>query len=266
MAAAILARALKEFEAALDDLSGNFEFVRVASRLRPRLGGMLNWGAMDGDAAALAKRFMGQRNGEEALLYRGMVVSLSGAFEEFVRRVLRDGISAINEAGMSYAALEEEIKRENIYRTGLAFQTIHEPLDYLDLNYESLSENMGTCLTASEKAILNAEAFTLFVSIVSPDSLAKSLRRIGVDLRWDELGKVPAVQSVFEKGKTRETAKEIQSFLRKFGQTRNKIAHTGSSGIVISEPDLEQLLAFFRTFAGALASVVETELAKRFKK
>jgi hypothetical protein len=158
----ILTNALKELDLGLDELASNLEFVRTASRLRPRLKDMLRWENLDGDAKKLATSFLGQRAAEESLFYRGMVVSLSGVFEQFVRRVLRDGILAINGNGVNYDTLDEGIKKQNFYRTGIAFGTIHEPLDYLELDYELLAKNIGTCLIGSKQAVLNADAFTVF--------------------------------------------------------------------------------------------------------
>jgi len=262
MAAGILTNALTEFEVAIDELASNFEFVRAASRLRPRLGGMLNWQNMDGDAKSLATTFLRQRTAQESLLYRGMVVSLAGAFEQFVRRILRDTVLAINASGVQYDDIAEVIRKHNIHKTGLALQTVFEPLDHLDLDYDLLSKNIGTCFIGAKGAVLNAEAFTIFLSIVSPEKLVDAVRRVGVELKWDALGKRQKLRSALEKNDTRETAKSLQEYLKRFGQTRNKIAHTGNSGIVVTEADFEQLLAFFRIFASALASVLETEILK----
>jgi hypothetical protein len=265
MAPGTLANALKEFELAIDDLASNFEFVRAAARLRPRLADMLYWNNMDGEAKTLATTFLRQGAAEASLLYRGLVISLAGAFEHFVRRILRDSISAVNKAQPLYDALDDTLKKQNLYRTGIALQTIFEPPDYLDLDYELLAKNVGTCFVGSNQPVLNAEAFAIFLSIISPDKLVDAFGRIGVKLQWDALGKVAAVRGVLEKKDTRETAKALQEFLKRFGQTRNKIAHTGSSGIVVTEADFDQLLEFFRTFGRALTSVLEAELAKFIK-
>jgi RiboL-PSP-HEPN len=227
---------------------------------------MLDWKALDGEAKTLAHSFLKQRTAEESLLYRGMVISLAGAFEQFVRRLLRDSVQAISAGGVRYDTLDEHMKLENAYRTGIALQTIREPLDYMDLDYETLAKNLGTCFDGSAKAILNADAFSIFLSIISPKSLVDALRRIGMDLRWDDLGRVDALRDTLGKQDTRETAKAIEEFLKRFGQTRNKIAHSGNTGIVVTESDLEQLLKFFRAFAVALSAVVETQLSKRAKK
>lgn len=268
MSAGILKNAAKEFDLAMDDIASNFEFVRTASRLRPRLKEMLHWEGMDGEAKAMVAAFLKQESTELSLLYRGLVVSLAGAFEQFVRRVLRDGVHAISGggAGVNYDGLDEHIKNENIYRSGIALQTIREPLDYLDFDYESMSKNLGTCFSGSGQAVLNAEAFAVFLSIISPKNLDDALKRIGIDLKWDDLGRLGPLQKALDRDATRETAKAIQDFLKRFGQTRNKIAHSGSSGVVVTELDFEQLLRFFRVLAPALAAIAETALAKRLEK
>src|SRR6266496_5502078 len=120
MVPAMLADAVKEFDLALDDLSSIFDFVRSAIRLRPRLGGMLRWESMGTEEKALVERFLNQQTAEESLLYRGMVISLAGAFEQFVRRTLRDSVLVISGKGTSYDLLDAGIRKENFYRTGLA--------------------------------------------------------------------------------------------------------------------------------------------------
>jgi hypothetical protein len=262
----MLADTLKEFDLSLDDLSSIFDFVRSAIRLRPRLNDMLSWDSMDTEAKLLAKKFLDERTADESLLYRGMLISLAGAFEHFIRRILRDSVVAISASVTSYESMDADIKKENFYRSGLALGTIHEPLDYLELNYESLAKNLGTCFTGSTQALLNAEAFSIFLSILSPKNLGDALRRIGVDLRWDDFGKVEELQKALDTKGTRDTAKAVEANLKQFGKMRNKIAHSGSSGLVVTETDLERLLRFFRAFGKALIKIVEKDVSKRLAK
>ena len=65
--AGFLGNAVSEFELVLDELTSNFEFVRAATRLRPRLKDMLSWQTMDGDAKQLAQRFLQQRAAEQSV-------------------------------------------------------------------------------------------------------------------------------------------------------------------------------------------------------
>lgn len=265
MPVVILANALGEFELALDDIASNFDFIRAAARLRPRLNDMLNWTGMDADAKNLAKEFLNQAAVQESLLYRGLVISLAGAFEQFVRRVVRDGVSHVNASRLSYDALHEHLRKQNAFRTGVALQTIFEPPDYLELDYESLSKNIGTCFVGSREVVLNADAFVIFLSIISPEKLVDALDRISVKLNWDVWGADPSLRKALDKQGTRETAKELREFLKRFGQIRNKIAHTGSSGVVVTETDLRQFLSVLRDFSRILTSVVENQLKNLLK-
>lgn len=260
MATVSLANAIRDFEAALDDLETTSRFVGSATRLRPRLGGILDRNTMDGDAKTLVENFL-RDTAEESILYRGLVVSVFGAFEELVRRTLRDGIEALNARGSAYDSLADVLKRGNLFWTGRALQTVYEPVDHLQFEFETLSKNVGTCFPGSPQPVLNADAFAMFISTFNPRNLAEALGRIGVGLHWDDFGRAPALQKVLGKKNTRDTATAVQESLKRYGQIRNKIAHTGSTGVVVSQLDFEQLLAFFRPFGRELIAVVEKGLA-----
>jgi hypothetical protein len=112
---------------------------------------------------------------------------------------------------------------------------------------------------------LNAEAFTIFLAIISPKNLTDALKRIGLKLNWDDIGRVAGMQTVLQTSKTRETSAAIQQFLTEFAKKRNKIAHSGSGGILIAAEDVEQLLDVFRAFAQTLSDVVESFLQKQMR-
>lgn len=254
--------AAKEFEAALGEIRSNFEFVRTAEELRPRLEAMLNRQGMDTEAQKLAAAFLRQRTSEKAVLYRGLIIASAGAFEQFVRKILRDSIHLVNKSELPYDGLDQVLRKHNICRTGEALQTIFEPIEYLELDYDLLSKNVGTCFTGSKQPILNADVFAIFISVIAPEKLGKALERIGARVEWDFFGRSPALQKVFGTRGARETTKELQQFLKRFEQKRNKIAHTGTSGLLITEADLEQHLSVLGIFAPLLTSFVEARLKK----
>lgn len=261
MAVAILSKALEEFTLALDDIGSSAEFVRAATRLRPRLNAMLDWNNMDAQARAFANAFLSQKGAQESILYRGLVIAVSGAYEEYVRRIVRDCVLALNKPGLEYDKLHDGLKKKNVFWTGMAMRTVFEPPDHLILDYELLSKNIGTCFGGSKQPVLNAEAFAVFLSVISPEQLVEALERIGVKLKWDVLGQIQELRDALNKKDTRETAKALKEFLKTFGQKRNKIAHTGSSGVVVTETEIDDILILFRIFATGLASAVEKELS-----
>ncbi len=260
----MLTDALREFNAALDDVAASLGFLRSATKLRPRLGAILNW-QVHGEPTQLAKEFINQKGVEETVLYRGMVVVLSGALEAFVRRIVRDVVIEFNRKTSVYDELDESVAVQNIFRTGQALQTVFEPLDHLDFDYELLCRNLGTCCKGVSSFTLNADAFSMYISSVAPNHLVEVMKRIGVSLEWDHLGQDAQMQKLFNKGGARETAKAIQSWLSTFVKTRNKISHGGTGGVLVTQADIEQMLVFFRLFSKVLSSVIQTNVQKRMR-
>jgi hypothetical protein len=227
---------------------------------------MLGWDNMSGDAKSLAQNFIKQKSVEESSLYRGLLVSLAGALEQFVRRILRDAVLGINGATDNYDDLHERIKLQNVFRTGQALQTIFEPPDHLNFDYEMLGAKLGGCVKGSKAFELNADAFTIYVSSIAPPHLEEVLKRIGLELNWDHIGQDNDLQKFFDEKGAHSTGKAVQHFLAEVIRKRNKIAHSGSGGVAISDSEFTQTIKFFRFFSEALSKTVGESLAKSVTK
>src|SRR5207244_3922583 len=123
---------------------------------------LLNWSALGEESRIRCQSFMDQKNVQLDLIYRGMFVLIAGAFEQLIRRCLRDAVAHISTTSPRYVDLDTELVRQNVMRTGRALATILDPPAHLDLNYGELCSNIGTCIEASESVSLNADAFALF--------------------------------------------------------------------------------------------------------
>jgi hypothetical protein len=245
--------ALREFAAALEEVRSSISFIGAAMRLRPRLGKLIAWDATLGEAKTLITDFINQRLTDPVTPYRGLLVIISGAFEQLVARLVRDSVAEINARIASYDAIPNAVRDQNIYRTGQAFLTIKHPVDHISIDYGLFSRNIGSCQPGATEFTLNAEAFTTTMKSVTPTHLGDVLTRIGFDLKWDDLGRVTAMQKHFGKTRTRETADQIQSELASFAKQRNRIAHTGSGGVTLTEGDLVNVADFLQIFASNLA-------------
>jgi hypothetical protein len=260
MASPVFNPGLREFKASLADAEENLLFIESAAWLRPRLGELLNWGVLTPEVRIRCQSFMDKKDVQSDLLYRGVFVLIAGAFEQLVRRCLKDAVTEISKATPRYADLNAEIVRQNVMRTGRALATILDPPTHLDLDYPQLCTNIGTCIENSDSVSLNAEAFALFFSTLTPSKLAEVLRRIGVTLDWDAIGRDRAVRAVLGTTKTRQTADAVQRYLKNFINTRNKLAHSGSGGVSISPADVQKAIKFFRAFVDALTDAIHSQL------
>jgi hypothetical protein len=264
MADAFAENTLKEFDAALDDLQVSLEFADASSKLRPRLGEFLNRAVMRAEANALVDRFFKHAAAEPTPFYRGIVIILGGAFEQFIRGLLHDAVLSVRRSVKKYDALGEHIKKENMRRTGQALDSIFEPLDHFDFDYYELCKNIGTCIPGSEEFMLNANVFSIYVSNLTPEHLTKAVARLGVSLNWDDVGGDAGLQELLGGSGARETANDVQDYLKEFIKNRNKLAHTGS-GLTFTSEEVEEFLKFFRLLGKRLVQVLEKQVKKSAK-
>lgn len=266
MAKGFAENTLEEFDAALDDLDVSLGFADASTKLRPRLAEFLNYAVITPEANALVDRFFKHTTAEPTPFYRGIVIILGGAFEQFVRGLLSDAVLAARRSVKNYDALGEHIKKENMRRSGQALGSVFEPLDYFDFDYYELCKNLGTCIPGSEDFTLNAGVFSIQVSKLTPEQLTKAIARIGVNLNWDEVGGDVGLQKLLGGTAPRETANDIQNYLSEFIKKRNRLAHTGSGGLTFTSEEVEEFLTFFRLLGKRLVQVLEKQLRQSTKR
>jgi hypothetical protein len=255
--------ATTQLHIALDEVEASLRFVSVASHLRPRLGPLIQWSCLDTAAKDLVNNFLKQNTDRTEIIYRGMIAFIYGGFEQFVREVITEVVTVVDRNTTNFNQLSDAMRIQNMVRTGYALKTAAEPPDHLVFDYHLLCRNIGSCIPDSENFRLNAEAFTLLVWSVAPKHLTDMFHKVGIDLNMDEFGKTQALREILGTSGTRQTANAAEEYLRKFIQTRNRIAHTGSGGITIAESDVVMAVGFFRAFSGTLADLVHKGLEKR---
>jgi hypothetical protein len=260
MPASIYDDAKREFSNAMLLVRGNLTFVTAALKLRPRLNGMMDWNSPDTGAVAEAKAFMTFKDIDELYLYSGFVVVIASSFERFVRRLISDAVKHHNKKLKTHADLSVHMLHQNWLRSGQVLTKVFEPPDECDIDYDELSRNLGTTAKGDHAPVMNAEAFSVFLSNFTPDRVVDSMKRIGVELDWDDLGRLPAMQQVSRTTRTKETAKAIKDTLKDFMKKRNRIAHGGSIAAEIRSSDIDNYLSFFAVFSPSIAEITEKHL------
>src|SRR4051794_15734583 len=116
--------ALKEITASIGEVKYFFSFVVAANHLRPRVGQMIDLGALSEDQKAIVLQFMKQKEYTVEVGFNGLMVSLAGAFEQFVRRLIRDGVQWMNKQVTKYEAMKISLRHQNLLRSGHALATV----------------------------------------------------------------------------------------------------------------------------------------------
>ena len=256
MPIAFPADALQEFRLLTDELEDSLRAAGTVVDVQKRLGSV-EWESLGKNARQLLGYISKNKNIDVTPIYRGLLVALAGAFEHFVRRLIRDAITFYNERVTRFDDVPEKLRHQNILRTGKALATIAQPFDHWPVNYEQVGKNIATCTAGATGFVLNADAFTGAVSNLTSPQLETILeQRLGFTLNWDDVGRVIPMQKLLGKVDTNTTANAAKAELQAFIKLRNKIAHTGSGGVTISSPDLARLIAFFRLLATAMGSAL----------
>ena len=97
----------------------------------------------------------------------------------------------------------------------------------------------------------------------SPDGLSEGLRRIGIDLKWDDLGRSVDVQKALRTSGTRETAKQVQNFLKDAIRRRHNIVHKSDSAEQLTEAQVSDAIATFRALAKSLVEIVARDCRQK---
>lgn len=259
------ADALRELDVTLGDVHSTLRFVKAAAYLRPRLGNMGAWDNLDADSMKAVQAYVSEKTFQPDTTFRGLYIVLYGALEQFTRRLIRDAVVVLDAAVGDFDDLDDRIKFQNAYRTGQALATIGDPPDHMVIDYEELCRRIGTCTTGSLSFGLNAEAFSLFYTNLTPARLEDVLKRLGIKTNWDIFGGDPALKQLVGCTGTRDAATAVKQRLSDFTKTRNRLAHNGSVGVTITDVDVEEMMGFLKCFARALADMVDKGLPRRRK-
>lgn len=249
--------AVRDFESALREIEEGVEFVRAATRLRPRLGKLVRWETLEADGKTLVAAFLDRKDFVESRSYSGYVVVLAACFEEFVRGLIQAAVEKIAQSARSYDDIPEKLKNQNINLTGHALLTALNPPDHFKIDYWELVSNLVTCKAGADAFLLNPAAFALDVSNVTPANLGRILERIDFNFDWDNLGRLPAMQELLGTEGTKTTANASENFLLNFIRIRNQVAHAGIGGRIVTEEEVRKSIEYFCIAAPCLAKAIE---------
>lgn len=249
-----MSTALRELRSQLSDIETDLVFVELAARLRPRLGGIMNW-KIGGDAIELAQRFMAVRDARVEGILSPLLVRLLAAVERFMRGLIAELIAKRAAAAVRYEQLATDLQHRNIALTGTLLAAIESPRDYPPVQIDSLVANLASCKLGNEQYRLNTEAFVAVVSGVAPGTLEKALENVGVRDWWDRIGSDENFANMLGTTGARATGKRARERLRELWRWRNQLAHGGHDEIALSELQLRECIDFVRVFTARLDTV-----------
>jgi len=253
---------LLEFNTLLSEINDDLDFLRSSLKIRPRLSSLLDWTNLDPAGKDLANSFISKKTPAVSPAYLGMLVTMLGGFEQFVRKFVETTVSEINRKITAFDRVPERVKEQNIHFTGRALCLLREPLDHIVINHEEMVAKLATCTSGSMSYKLNSAAFSISVRNLTPSHLTEIVKILGIEIDWDYFGRIPEYSTMFGTSGARATNRAIQDKLSHLVKLRNRVAHTGYAGITVTDQDLEGYLKFIKIFATDIAIYISTKISK----
>ncbi len=242
--------ALTELKAALDEIGIAAAFVAKAIEVQPRLGRMLQWDGLSAPDKHMAQAFMDHEQGRHPI-YEGLIARSVATFEWFLRRCVRDTVRHVNEKQLEFDRVSLHLRDRNRHCAGRALTTIYTPSDSLNIDFDALCRELGTCVPGSQPVSLSADVFAAAVSGMSVDRMEDVFVLLGARLDWDRIGAHAKVKAVLKLTKPREAAAEAKRRLKETQRMRNQYAHMGPGPGTATGDDVANAAAFLEALATA---------------
>ena len=247
------ATALDEFRARTSDFEDELELVSLAARLRPRLGGVLNYDAK-GEDLSLALQFVAHKNDRPEGILAALMVRLLAAFERFVRRRIAECVRTHQARAKTYDELPDHLRQRNMVLSGRALSMLDTAPDHLLIDSDQLLGALASCRPGAATFELSARAFEIAVTGASPEAVQRALESVGVKDWLDKVGADAHVAVTVETKPTqvRETAKRVKEELERLSRWRNNVAHAGDVEVLVDEGLLRKKIVFLSALAVAI--------------
>jgi RiboL-PSP-HEPN len=251
-------------EAELAEIGAFQEFVGSSGKVYANSGAILAQIVGDADLRQLLLDLRKNQLQNLTLLHQSLYVHVWSSFEMFMRQLLTAYFHEFGSQKQDFDSYEKfGFARKNLKQTGLALQHIFENRPNLSVDFFEMAKNASTSVPGSTKVTLNIGAFSIFMSGPTPEGIKDALGRMGIDLNWDDLGRIPEIQKTLRTKGHRETAKQIQDFLKGASKRRNSIVHKSENIESITETDVTEAISIFRGLAKGLIDLAKDDCKRK---
>ena len=175
----------------------------------------------------LLEEVLRDKDTDTSMLYRGLVVQISGIFENFVKAIIDAVIVEKVSRASKFSCLEEKLKREYFHRAATILT--HEKEGHFHgrkFDFEKLRRSMGGCALDIGNFRVDSRVFTVAITNVTSIRLANSFEQVGVnDPLSDSIGEHQGLKQLSGETSSRKVAKFVRDTLDEQVAVRNEFAH-----------------------------------------
>ena len=146
-----------------------------------------------------------------------LLVQAFASFEWFTRSALTASVNYLNAHTDAFDDLPSAVSRWNTILSGRALASQAEAPRHLQVDTDTYCSRLGGCYSTSTSFKLNADAFALFLPVLDAGTLLQALKRLGFDLKWDNIGRSQEIKTLFGVNSVRKAGKAAEARLESAG-------------------------------------------------
>ena len=256
------------FEARLSEIRAHAEFVRRGLQITRILSDHIDHASLSGNArahAAFREYVAALPNVRRDDIGAALIVQAFASFEWFIRSALTASVNYLNTHTNAFDDLPSTVSRWNTRLSGRVLASQAEAPRHLQVNTATYCIRLGGCYPSSTAFELNADAFALFLPVLDAGALVKALKRLGFDLKWDDIGRSQEIKTLLGTNSVRRAGKAAEARLDHLADMRNMVAHHGAGTRTVGLDELDESLNFLGLFAVQLSSLLTAFLTDAIK-
>ena len=198
---------------------------------------------------------------DNSMLLRGLLLQLNGAFENFIRLLCTAIVETKSARAATYSAVDERLRRDHLHHSAtiLTYQR-QGNVNGLKYDFGALKTSLAKCLLDIAGFEVQSDVFTFLMGNCTSGRLTELFKSLSLqDPFSDSLGQNPRLKEWVNDRSNRRVSKKAKTALDDYIALRNDIAH-GNLTKTVSDTEFESCAAFFGALIEALSDKVSVEL------
>ena len=206
-------------------------------------------------------RILSRRNKEKEYEYRANIVSLYGAYEQFIEGIIKEYVNDISTICPTYHDLDEIIRKKYVEKWKSLHTSLLKGHTKYKLSEVDLVDNLNSVLI-NDSSLLLAECFIPIGGNYRHTVVCQCLTDLGVSDANSSIGKYEPLNTYLSTSFGDVNPDTVINLkINDLVERRNEVAHGGGFNI-ISNDEFEELLEFVLNYAISLNNTLNNELLR----
>lgn len=254
-------RALRTAEAQIEEAEATARIRNSYSEIMATNAQALFTLIVEGNQRKVLTQALKDINTDSSMLHRGLIVQVSGIFENFVRSICEAVLAQKARNAGRFADLDIRIQTEYIHQSAVVLTHSKEgSVRGRNYDFEGLKRDLAGCMLNKEDFEIRAEVFTLLMGNCTSSTLTQFFGALCLTDPFDDrIGEHSGLKKYANQRSKRKVAKFVKRTLDEQIHVRNEVAH-GNLTRSVTPHDFQNYVQFFKQYMNALALSINEDL------